>query len=589
MTKTSWVEISVSNFEESLAWFENVLGFRVTARTANDHAELSCGEVFLYVAADHTADRASHPRLPPAGQRGSGVEIVLLVDDVDAIYRQAQQAAADIVRPLAEYPWHMRQFWVRHPDGYLLRPAQKILSINPTLYQRQIAEAFQRTLPLVVQGLYPVKEAAETLVQQQDYLGAATLYETLITEIIEESHLYYEEDEEDEYYEEEEYYPEEEGLEELVVACIEALGAILAHEQADQAVREKCIDVLFDIYQRDLHADNRHGFDVHAADQLIATTAPLERRTLAERIRTRVGGKIVITSVQRQAYGKLWLALEKEVLDDEAYLRICRQTGCTSNLIDHLLTLGRLKEAEEETEQADNAVLLQLIDLFIQHGQEAVAERLVKARTREQPARPLLAWLQTYYRERQHSDAELEVTETLFHVQPSLPAYQQVRTLAEQLNRWEALRVELLDFLVQASKAALLIQIALDEGDIDRALQLLKGVEKKDRPGYSYVYISGYGYSGFNALTLQVAQAAEELRPQEAIELYRDLVEKLIAQRGRQNYQEACKHLTKIRALYEKSGESAAWSRYITTLREQNRNLRALKEELAHAGLSGSV
>jgi hypothetical protein len=37
--------------------------------------------------------------------------------------------------------------------------------------------------------------------------------------------------------------------------------------------------------------------------------------------------------------------------------------------------------------------------------------------------------------------------------------------------------------------------------------------------------------------------------------------------------------------LYEKLGESEAWTSYITTLREQNRNLRALKEELADAGL----
>jgi hypothetical protein len=40
-----------------------------------------------------------------------------------------------------------------------------------------------------------------------------------------------------------------------------------------------------------------------------------------------------------------------------------------------------------------------------------------------------------------------------------------------------------------------------------------------------------------------------------------------------------------VRALYEKLGEDEAWTSYITALREQNRNLRALKEELAKAGL----
>jgi len=37
--------------------------------------------------------------------------------------------------------------------------------------------------------------------------------------------------------------------------------------------------------------------------------------------------------------------------------------------------------------------------------------------------------------------------------------------------------------------------------------------------------------------------------------------------------------------LYEKLGEGEAWRSYVTALREQTRNLRALKEELANAGL----
>ena len=74
------------------------------------------------------------PHLLPPGQRGSGVEIVLLVDNVDAVYRQAQQAQVDIASSLADYPWHMRQFWVRYPDGYLIRPAQRLLSVNDEQY-----------------------------------------------------------------------------------------------------------------------------------------------------------------------------------------------------------------------------------------------------------------------------------------------------------------------------------------------------------------------------------------------------------------------------------------------------------------------
>jgi uncharacterized Zn finger protein len=69
----------------------------------------------------------------------------------------------------------------------------------------------------------------------------------------------------------------------------------------------------------------------------------------------------------------------------------------------------------------------------------------------------------------------------------------------------------------------------------------------------------------------------------EAIELYRQRAERVIAQRARKNYQTACRYLAKMRTLYEKLGESGA--SYIATLRDQNRNLRALKEELAGAKL----
>src|SRR6266516_2238137 len=214
MTRTSWVEICVIDSEQSIYWFENTLGFRVVAREANDYAELSRGETFIQLATDHAPYwEPERARLLAPGQRGSGVEIVLLVESADEVYRQAQQAQADIVRPLAEYPWHMRQFWVRHPDGYLIRPAQKILSVNPATYRRLVADAFERDTPRITQELLAVKKTADSLAQQRDYLEAATIYETLVKGIFEQSHLYFDEEAEyDDYYEEEGYYPEEEGL-----------------------------------------------------------------------------------------------------------------------------------------------------------------------------------------------------------------------------------------------------------------------------------------------------------------------------------------------------------------------------------------
>ncbi len=71
-----------------------------------------------------------------------------------------------------------------------------------------------------------------------------------------------------------------------------------------------------------------------------------------------------------------------------------------------------------------------------------------------------MEWLQKYYRTLGNSAAELEVTGTLFHTQPFLRHYQELRDLARQLGRWETLRTEVLAFLEQAQNTPLLIQIA---------------------------------------------------------------------------------------------------------------------------------
>ena len=580
MSKTSWVEICVSDFDQSINWFENVLGFRVVARDENEYAELRQGETSIQLASDQAAYwETERQHLLAPGQRGSGVEIVLVVDNIDAVYRQAQRARAEIVRPLADYPWHIRQFWVRHPDGYLIRPAQRLLTVNPEIYRRQVIDAFREDKPRITQELLAIKQTADNLVQQQDYLSAATIYETLVTEIFDRSHLYYEEAEEyddyDEYYEQEWYHPEEEGLGDLVRECVEALGNCLAQEQADRVAREKIIEVLFAIYQQDLKAGSI-GLAARASELLVEHTTPLERSTIAGWLRDALTDEMEeISSSRRQEYGRFLLALEKDTLDDETYLQICRETHRIFDLVDRLLALGRVDEAIREAKQVNDSDLLNMVHIFVEHGQDIVAERLILERAEQTKGRHLLDWLKKRYLARNDQDAALEVAETIFRTYPDLEGYKEVRQLATPLGRWETLRPELLAFVEESRNTPLLIHIALDEGEIDKALALLKSDSK---PDYRYAY--------YYNIELTVAKAAEETRPRAAIEIYQKQAEKLIALRQRKHYQEACKYLAKVRALYEKLGENQEWTSYITELRERYRTLRALKEEMEKARLA---
>jgi uncharacterized Zn finger protein len=94
---------------------------------------------------------------------------------------------------------------------------------------------------------------------------------------------------------------------------------------------------------------------------------------------------------------------------------------------------------------------------------------------------------------------------------------------------------------------------------------------------YAYGYRSDGVPSNYQA---QVAKAAEERYPHEAIRLYKSVIQKLIDGRGRENYQQATDFLQRVRLLYQKQGQESEWHAYITNLRNSNKSLRALKEEL---------
>jgi uncharacterized Zn finger protein len=82
-----------------------------------------------------------------------------------------------------------------------------------------------------------------------------------------------------------------------------------------------------------------------------------------------------------------------------------------------------------------------------------------------------------------------------------------------------------------------------------------------------------------------VALAAEPNFSREAIALYTSVAERLIRVQDHDNYATAARYLARVRDLYRRLGEAAAWDALIGGIREQNRRLRALKEELDRADL----
>lgn len=167
----------------------------------------------------------------------------------------------------------------------------------------------------------------------------------------------------------------------------------------------------------------------------------------------------------------------------------------------------------------------------------------------------------------------LKHAEQLFQIHPTISVYEEVRSLAQQLGSWGQMCPHLIRRIEGEKQYALLMEIYLLEEEIDAALNMVR-----HPPGLAGAWEG-------SPLSLRVARAAEASRPHEAIILYVAGVERLIKARDRKNYAQAVEYLSRVRELYLRLGEEKAWQSFIADLRDKNRRLSALKEELNRAGL----
>lgn len=369
----------------------------------------------------------------------------------------------------------------------------------------------------------------------------------------------------------------------VVSECVGGLGACLAATE-DPDWRESLLRALFDVYHWD---ESYGGIDMgYEAPGIVLEQATREEKArVAEWVRGVLPtGDSWSDDYHRQRYGGFLLQLEKDELDDDAFLRVCRETNRWQDLVDRLLALGRVEEAAGVAREVADYELLRLADLFVSHDHADLAEDLVRERAQGGVSDPdnktrrdsrLIVWLQDRAQERGDLAEALALAEILFWERPGVPGYQEMRDLARSLHRWDEERAEILSRLDGEGKYHLLTEIYLEEGEVDRALESL-----------AKIGTSRWGWAlASTPLRIQVARAAEEDRPREAIRLYMEAVERLIAARGRGNYTEAAGYLVRVRELHRHLGEGEVWQRLISNLRDQNRRLPALKDELNKAGL----
>ncbi len=113
-------EFFVRDLDASIAFYRDGLGFQVLRREP-DFAVVALGAANVLLAAETLAGEMT-------GTRGIGVNVRIMVDDVDAMYRLASASGARIVHAIADRYYGLRDFILADPDGFLLRFAAPVKS-----------------------------------------------------------------------------------------------------------------------------------------------------------------------------------------------------------------------------------------------------------------------------------------------------------------------------------------------------------------------------------------------------------------------------------------------------------------------------
>lgn len=484
-----------------------------------------------------------------------------------AAFAEAETLDAALARrSQAELVALIRQMIARYPDLELLLElpaASDTRPLDTDVLRRQVRAAIDSAGDRW-DGSYDAASQLESVVEvgagylrRGDPISAAAAYEATAREMLE-------------HYEE---FDDEEGeIGEQVNECVRGMASCLG-QIAGARERERLLRGIFEIYLWDVEYGGI-GIGEEAPAILTAQTTPAERALAADWVRDALpSGSNWSSNWRRQTLGGLLLKLQRESMDDEMFMRICRETGRTDELVARLLSLGRLGEALAEIRALNDSQLLDMATLVREAGYADAAEQLVRERLPSaERATPLTEWLKNVARERGDLAEALALCEALFWQNPTLARYDELMRLAQQHHSWAELRPQLLARLADEGKYTLLTELHLQANEIEQALETLP-------------MVVGWGVYSEVPLSIRVAQAAEESHPFEAIPLYAEAAAQLIRQQGRANYATAARYLTRMRDIYQRLGQPEPWRALIAATREQNKRLRALQEELTSAGL----
>jgi uncharacterized Zn finger protein len=267
----------------------------------------------------------------------------------------------------------IRQMLARRPEleSLLELPlpiaGQRRKSADAALIRREVATAFRDAghewgaASVAARNLEPLVKLGDDYASLGDTRSAAAIYQAIALGVTEHYN---------------QVQDEEGALNVIVNDCVSGLGECLRGAD-DPAQRESLLRALFEIYRWDVESGGRDiGYE--GSEIIVKHTTPAECEMVARWVREAMPAEDSWSRRwRRQVFGRFLLRLAGNEIDDETFLRICRETGRRRDLVEKLLILGRVDEAEAEARLAEDSELLTLADLLREQGHIERAERLV--------------------------------------------------------------------------------------------------------------------------------------------------------------------------------------------------------------------
>ena len=372
-------------------------------------------------------------------------------------------------------------------------------------------------------------------------------------------------------------YEEEGEFVDVLAECGEALGRCLA-EVRDPEQRQTVLRRLYEMVAWDIDQGG-YGAGDWAHIALVEETTPEERAMVAQWVQKALEEEKRKDTAEfsrkwrLQAYGGLMIDLLKDVLDDEAYLQLCRESGRQQDVVVKLVQMGRVDEARREAASlSDYELLMVAQQIEKEPRRRKLARELLFTRADSTSDTRILGQLLAWAREDGDADVLFRLAQRRFEMRPDLASYQAWREIGRQRGDWETVRAEILRSLEQLGAWRLLVEILLDEKAYDDAIAAFGSWRQKTSWGGRHFMV-------------RVAEALVEARPQAAMAIYAEAVEQLVAQRKRPSYAEAAQLLKRIRDILIRQGNARGWDDLIASFRQQYKRLPALQDELNRAGL----